>query len=170
MVYVKATIEGEEVWQTRMVSGEPELPRWPHFGLDDAEVMDSVVVQWPNGLRQEFADVGVDRLWTLREGGQLGVAPGDRTAELPRTLTLAPVYPNPFNASTTVRFALPRAMRVDVIVYDLLGREVTTLTDGYRTAGNHTLRFDGTGLASGIYFVRLSTSIGNRTQKMLLVQ
>jgi hypothetical protein len=65
-------------------------------------------------------------------------------------------YPNPFRASTTVVYDLDRDGAIEVAVFDLLGRRVAVLDEGPRTAGQHTVSFDGNGLASGLYVVRLA--------------
>jgi photosystem II stability/assembly factor-like uncharacterized protein len=64
-------------------------------------------------------------------------------------------YPNPFNPSTTITFELPMASVVRLSVYDILGREVSVLVDERRDAGVHEVKFDGSRLASGVYFYRL---------------
>ena len=66
-------------------------------------------------------------------------------------------YPNPFAASTTIRFSLDAPSDVRLAVYDVLGREVAVLVDGAVEAGTHTAEFDAAGLPSGLYLYRLST-------------
>ena len=78
----------------------------------------------------------------------------------PAQICLLPAYPNPFNPSTRITFGLPGAGDVTLVVYDVLGRKITTLVEGSRTAGYYTLNWDGTdeaggSVSSGIYFVRL---------------
>lgn len=77
------------------------------------------------------------------------------SSELPEQVRLFQNYPNPFNPSTTIRFHLPQTSRASLRVFDLLGREVALLVDEQRQAGSHEVFFDGTGLASGVYFYRL---------------
>jgi hypothetical protein len=74
-------------------------------------------------------------------------------SELPTTISLEQNYPNPFNPSTTIAFSLPRSGHVRVSVYDVLGRELTTLVEGDLPAGRHEAYFDGAGIASGVYVV-----------------
>jgi len=64
-------------------------------------------------------------------------------------------YPNPFNASTVITYRVPRGSPVSLSVVDILGREVAALVKGNLEAGDHEVRFDGSGLASGVYFTRL---------------
>jgi hypothetical protein len=83
------------------------------------------------------------------------------TRDLPDEFLLSQNYPNPFNPSTTIRFSLPEASDVVLEVYDVLGRKVVTLADGYLTAGWHESVWETTGMSSGVYFYRLyNRSIG----------
>jgi hypothetical protein len=80
-----------------------------------------------------------------------GVAPGD----LPTAFALLQNYPNPFNPSTTIGYEVPVTSNVRMVVYDLLGREITVLVDEKKTAGRYAVRFDASLLASGVYFSRM---------------
>jgi len=91
-------------------------------------------------------------------------------AETPTQYRLAPNYPNPFNPTTTLEFKLPQAGPVHLAVYDLSGRLVSTLVDGYRSAGVHKITFDGSGLASGIYLYQLEAGAFAATGKMVLMK
>jgi len=74
---------------------------------------------------------------------------------LTSTVTSLDIYPNPFNATSTLKFSLPYAVFVSLRVYDVLGREVLTLVNDSMTAGAHFVRIDASNLASGTYFVKL---------------
>ncbi len=87
-----------------------------------------------------------------------------------REFALLQNYPNPFNATTTIRFALPHEARVELKVFDLMGREIARLVDGEVTAGNHAMPFDAQGLASGIYFYRLNAGAFQQTRKLALIR
>ncbi|MBU1495113.1 MAG: T9SS type A sorting domain-containing protein, partial [Actinobacteria bacterium] len=85
------------------------------------------------------------------------------------------VAPNPFNPRTTVTFSLAAFGDVRAGVYDLLGRQVATLADRRFGPGDHALQWNGRDAAgrpapSGVYFVRLATAGGGRTEKMMLVR
>ena len=93
----------------------------------------------------------------------------------PVVLHLDQNAPNPFNPVTTLRFGLPEAGEVQLVVYDMLGRPVRTLFAGAAQAGEHSLVWDGTddagrALASGVYLYRLQTADGTRVRKMTLVR
>ena len=79
------------------------------------------------------------------------------SVELPAAVTLSQNYPNPFNPSTTIAYELPKGQHVRLAVYDMHGREVAELVGGFRSAGRHTVRFDGRELPSGAYVYRLIT-------------
>lgn len=91
---------------------------------------------------------------------QLDTTPGD--------FDLAQNYPNPFNPSTEITFTLPASAQVSLRVFNLLGQEVATLVDEYRTAGTHLATFDAQNLPSGIYIYRLESGAQSVTRKMML--
>lgn len=79
-------------------------------------------------------------------------------------------YPNPFNPSTVITFEIPVDSFVELNVYDLLGREVTTLVKGERPAGKYSVSFDGGDMASGIYIYRLKAGEYTINRKMTLIR
>ncbi len=87
--------------------------------------------------------------------------------EVPRTISLGQNYPNPFNPWTTIKFWMPTSQRVSVKVFDLLGRELTTLASGVVPAGEHTVRWDASQVPSGVYFYRLIAGPFSQTRKMV---
>lgn len=87
----------------------------------------------------------------------------------PTTLTLS-AFPNPFNASTEIRYSLPHSGEVSLALFDILGRQQTVLSEGYAEQGNHRLTFNASDLASGVYFVRINSSAQTVTQKLLLMK
>jgi dienelactone hydrolase len=91
-------------------------------------------------------------------------------ASVPVQFSLAQNYPNPFNPTTVVRYELPLASSVRLAVYDILGREVSVLVNERREAGVHEVKFDGGGLASGVYFYRLQAGSFTETNKLLLLR
>ncbi len=79
-------------------------------------------------------------------------------------------YPNPFNPTTQIEFSLPQASGVQLTVYDMLGRRVTTLVEGKRQAGQHSVTFNASNLSSGVYIYRLKTDGFSESRNMLLVK
>ena len=91
-------------------------------------------------------------------------------AATPRGFGLLEVYPNPFNATATVHFALPREEHVAITLYDLTGRNVQNIITGPMTAGEHDLSLNGERLPSGLYFISLHSSSAIRVEKILLLK
>jgi len=94
---------------------------------------------------------------------------------LPSLLELDAPAPNPFNPTTTIRYALPRAASVDVSIYDAAGRRIASLVNGWQPAGPHQELWDGRDAlgqpaSSGVYFVRLESAGEKRVQKMVLLK
>ncbi len=92
------------------------------------------------------------------------------TIVIPEEFVLSPAYPNPFNPSTTLTFELKHPSNITLVVYDVLGREVTRLHDGWLQQGFYKTQFDGSDLSSGIYFVRLNAGDFTQTQKIVLLK
>ena len=79
-------------------------------------------------------------------------------------------FPNPFNPTTTIIYALPTDELVVLKIYDILGREVTTLVNEIKQAGTYSVSFNASNLASGIYFYTISAGNFHQTKKMLLIR
>ncbi len=103
------------------------------------------------------------------------VSDKDADADAPSVFTLSQNTPNPFNPSTAIAFTLSRPGRVNLTVYDTLGREVAPLAAGNYSAGSHTVRWDGRDgrgnvVSSGVYLYRLESGGRTETRKMLLAR
>lgn len=89
---------------------------------------------------------------------------------LPKEFSLEQNYPNPFNPSTNIEFALPEQAVVSLKVYNLLGREISTLVSGRMNAGHHKVEFNASGLSTGLYFYRIQAGSFMQTKKMMLIK
>jgi hypothetical protein len=89
---------------------------------------------------------------------------------VPRVFALSQNYPNPFNPSTVIRYSVPHITRVSIKLFDILGNEVSTLVDGMMPVGDYSVEFDGSNLASGIYFYQLQSKEVTFTKKMILMK
>ncbi len=79
-------------------------------------------------------------------------------------------YPNPFNPSTKIRFSIPSEAKTSLIVYDILGKEITVLLNRDLSIGDYEVEFNGANLPSGIYFYKLTSGKYTEIRKMLLVK
>ncbi|NQS98564.1 MAG: right-handed parallel beta-helix repeat-containing protein [candidate division Zixibacteria bacterium] len=112
-----------------------------------------------------ISDIGVfyyDQSGTPVSRQDISFKPGEFTLYVP--------YPNPFNPVTNLNFSLPNNSYVSLIVYDIQGREITRLIDGFQPAGIYQRTFDASGLASGIYFAYLKAEGFSQTRKLLLIK
>ncbi len=98
----------------------------------------------------------------------VGVNPAGST--VPQVYSLSQNYPNPFNPTTKINFALPKQGLVTLKIYDILGREVRTLVNEIKTAGNYTVDFNASEYSSGVYFYKLESSGFSDIKKMMLVK
>lgn len=89
---------------------------------------------------------------------------------IPSQIKLYQNYPNPFNPNTFINFYIPTAGNVTLKVFDTLGKEVTTLVNENKSAGNHSVKFGSNQLASGIYFYQLRAGSFVETKKMILMK
>ncbi len=95
---------------------------------------------------------------------------GADEAGVPGKFDLSPNYPNPFNPITLIRYTLPEAVDVRLVIFDVLGRRVRTLVDGPQAVGNHQVTFDALELPSGMYFYVLRAGDFSKTRVMILVK
>jgi hypothetical protein len=91
-------------------------------------------------------------------------------SDIPTAYALQQNYPNPFNPNTTIEYELPKSSMVKLIVYDLLGREVSVLVNERRDAGVHEVNFDGSNLASGVYLCRLTAGDFVQSRKLAILK
>lgn len=94
----------------------------------------------------------------------------NKTGLIPKVFSLSQNYPNPFNPTTTIKYALPIATKVNIKIYDILGREVKTLVNEFKDAGFYEIKFDGTNIASGVYFYRIEAGKFVQSKKMVIIK
>jgi hypothetical protein len=121
------------------------------------------------------------RVWSVWENNATGVwklygsctdivVDVDREESIAGSFRLHQNYPNPFNSSTNIKYELPKASQVTLSVFDILGREVSVLVNERREAGVHEVKFDASGLSSGVYFYRIQTGTFVETKRLLLIR
>jgi hypothetical protein len=89
---------------------------------------------------------------------------------IPTEFSVSQNYPNPFNPTTRIEFALPKRGRTKIVLYDLLGREIQTLTNKELEAGYNETTVDADNLPTGVYFYRIQSGDFIQTRKMILLK
>jgi photosystem II stability/assembly factor-like uncharacterized protein len=92
------------------------------------------------------------------------------SSNIPHEFLLYQNYPNPFNPSTTIEFTLPKSEFVKLKVYNILGKEVAIIVSNKLNQGNYNYQFDGSNLASGIYYYQIVTGEYRKVKKMILLR
>ncbi len=90
--------------------------------------------------------------------------------ETPAQFSLQQNFPNPFNPTTTIRYALSRSSDVRIMVYNTLGQEVAVLINEYQSEGNHNIQFNATHLSSGVYFISMQAGSNHFKRKIVLLK
>jgi hypothetical protein len=123
-----------------------------------------------NGVTYEYriSDVDINGVENIHD--QIVFATPSYTASAPTEYSLYQNYPNPFNPTTTIRFDILNAGKVSLKVYDITGREVVALVNNELSAGAHSVTFDASGLASGVYLYRLQAGDFTATKKLLFLK
>lgn len=104
------------------------------------------------------------------KGEVTAIGPKNPQQALPDKFSLDPAYPNPFNPTTTIRYALPQASKVRLTVYNMLGRQIKTLVNQQQKAGTHEVTFHSSQLSSGTYIYRIEAGDFIKVRKMTLLK
>lgn len=119
---------------------------------------------------------GSPTLYAVRDNGGISKATNllvnvePVSNKIPESFSLKQNYPNPFNPTTVIVYSIPVSLDVKLKVYDELGKEVMTLVDKNQNAGKYEVRFDGSGLSSGMYFYTLQAGTFSQTKKLMMVK
>jgi hypothetical protein len=97
-------------------------------------------------------------------------ATGNINKDIPVIYSLSQNYPNPFNPVTTIKYDIANIQDVKLTIYDILGREITTLVDKKQEPGSYQVNWDASNYTSGIYFYTLATNNFNQTKKLILLK
>lgn len=140
------------------------------------------------GFEVYLADIYLKRFYNLRDNPTISVETASEKQEfsliigkksfieekkgmtLPKDFALFQNYPNPFNPYTIISYELPQESRVELKIYNVLGKEIITLKDGVEAPGRHEIKFDAAALPSGIYFCTLKSGSFAKTEKMILLK
>lgn len=122
------------------------------------------------GIFAALADGTVIGLPAPAGGAAATLANGGSSSLDINSFDLRQNYPNPFNPSTTIAFSIASSERVNLTIYDIAGREVATLVNDNLDAGNHSVTFDASNLATGVYFYRIQAGSFKAIKRMMLVK
>ena len=129
---------------------------------------------WTNAIfandRHVFLSDHLDGVYIYDRSDIITTVSEPRSAVIPITFRLSQNYPNPFNPQTEIRYTIPTHMTVTLKIYDVLGKEVTTLLNEPTLPGSHVVRWDASRFASGVYFYRLQTNESVETKKLILLR
>ena len=139
---------------------------WTNVSANLAQAVKSLAV-WGSYLYAGTYTAGVWRRPLVELATDVGEVNG---AARPTGLEISQNYPNPFNPSTTIRYGLPNRSHVTLTVFNTLGQQVALLQNGEQEAGYHEVKFDGSGLSSGVYYYRLTAGTFVEMKKLLLVR
>ncbi|NUQ82530.1 MAG: T9SS type A sorting domain-containing protein, partial [Bacteroidetes bacterium] len=162
IILVNTDTTGGFWWrQAREYRNDPFKGYMEHFGLRHRTVVDSIIVLWPSGMRDTLLNVPANQRLVIREGDTYT---GINDYSRPETYTLGQNYPNPFNPQTTIAYSIGQPGIYELSVYNLMGQRIRILENRYHPAGRYSVTFHAEGLASGMYFYRLSSETASQTR------
>jgi len=145
--------------QTRSVLNQYQANGGSYTEVEIPDAGHTPIVEKPEEVMTHYSDL-LDRTTSVASAAE----------NLPSGFRLATNYPNPFNPGTVIQYEVARASHVRLDVYNLLGQKVMTLANEPHASGKYAVRFDGTGLAGGVYIYRLEAGGFSATRKMLLLK
>lgn len=175
-VFLKTTIGSNLVTQMReitsqtggAISGESCLNAV--FGLGNASIIDSIIIKWPSGIIDRYSQIQTNKFMNAIEGQGINSI-NQNISIKPIKFYLEQNYPNPFNPITRIKYKVESKKNVEIIVYDILGKEVATLFKENQNPAEYEVNLDMSNFSSGIYFY--SMYVDNNlvdTKKMLLLK
>jgi len=155
---VKLSNSGELEWSIEYDGGNND---WAEdMVLDDQNNVYVTGISIGSGSREDYL--------TIKYSQIIGIQP--ISTEIPNTFSLSQNYPNPFNPSTRIKFAIPKSSFSELIVYDVLGRQVNSLVSEELKAGIYEAEFNASDFPSGVYFYRITAGEFLETKKMILIK
>lgn len=164
----RINLSGEIQWLAdglpiSLANGDQSFPKSISDGFGNA------IITWVdkrNGYYND--DIYAQRVYS--NGSLITAVKDEKLNTTPADFSLSQNYPNPFNPVTTLSFAISHSSFVTLKVYDVLGREVATLVNGERKAGDYQIQFDGSNLPSGVYFYSIAADNFSKVKKMTLIK
>jgi len=182
-------VAGDQIWTTEVLfpTGTPSGTEYK-YGIYAAGVDTFTAATHPNGPLDNEAGFAQNHYTLISDAQPLYIVPTDKwgsprpvdvkskpTVSIPTAYRLGENYPNPFNPSTSIDYDVPKAGRVTLAIYNLMGQKIATLVDGLKAPGSYRATWSavddqGRRVASGIYVYRLEAQGFSATKKMLLLK
>ena len=176
------TSDSAEVYLSRSLNGGNT---WSDFNISDNRFKPKAIAGGPSSYQGDFISLassghnlfaywmadytGTYQIWTsIIDWRTIGLR--KISTEVPKEFILKQNYPNPFNPSTNIEFSIPKSSQVKLVIYNSEGKEVASPVNAALAPGTYRTSFDGTSLASGVYFYRLITQDVAVSKKMILIK
>lgn len=169
-VWVKATVNGNPLWQLRHITGNPTGNRAQndlrvHFGLGDATVIDSLVIEWPLGLSETYTALSTNQILNYTEGQTTSISEMEMAA-----LNLE-IFPNPSSTETNISYQIQDASQdIQVRVVDASQRVMTTVFEGRQNKGKYQFQLNTKAWAPGAYYLVLTTKTTTISKTMIIIK
>ena len=172
-VYFENRIEIEKIYNQKLLA----KAGWQKIGTSKLKTGKNLILKLDNSLLSEGEYLVADAVMLMinrKLSPDVIVEVNDQFRPIHvDNYNLRQNYPNPFNPITTIEYSIPQYSKEDFVelkIYDLLGQEIAILSNELKKPGNYKVTFDGSNLASGIYFCRLQTNNFSTTKKMILLK
>jgi len=172
-VYISRSQDGGNTWRDHLVTSPRFYPQPVSLGGagnqgDNIAIISSNGKVYPMWMAKYPGDP-VYQIWSSNiDLNTIGIE--NYESSVPAGFEIMQNYPNPFNPSTTIKYKVNRSGVVTLKVYDIAGKEITTLVNGVKNTGEHSITFDGSNLSSGIYFCGMKSENSVRAVKMILIK
>jgi hypothetical protein len=141
------------------------------YGAGTVNTIDSIKVYWPSSAINMIRNINVNQTITIIESWPIGI--NNNQSGVIKGYALKQNYPNPFNPTTNIEYQIPGYSFVNLVLYDISGKEITKLISEYKNAGTYTYNLSGEvtdNLSSGTYFYKLTAGQFTDTKKLLLIK
>ncbi|MFK7775401.1 MAG: FG-GAP-like repeat-containing protein [Saprospiraceae bacterium] len=169
-IWVKATINGNPLWQLRHITGSPTGNRAQndlrvHFGLGDATTIDSLVIEWPLGLKEAYTSISSNQILEVIEGEPLGLS------ELEKEKMALTVFPNPAQSEININYqVLHSNQKIQIKILDNSFREVKTIFEGVQQKGFQEFNLKTNDWTSGTYYLALKSEGAILSKKIIIIK
>ena len=165
---VKIVAEGQsQIREVQGGSGHNSQHSLPvEFGVGQAAIIDSIVINWPSGIEQIVTGITINQLLDIKEQYP---TPTEEYPVIASANCLQNNYPNPFVETTFIPITIPQPQHVKLVICDQLSRELVVLLDEDLPTGSYTIRWDAAGYKKGVYYCRLVMNNFMGIRKLILV-